>query len=46
MIGHVWSSELAAVLEELYPELVEQGFSLSTISKIMMGTLDYEDSWD
>ncbi len=46
MIGHVWSSELAAVLEGLYPELVEQGFSLSTISKIMMGTLDYEDSWD
>ncbi len=46
MIGHVWSSELAAVLEELYPEMVEQGYSLSTISKVMMGTFDHDDSWD
>jgi polysaccharide deacetylase 2 family uncharacterized protein YibQ len=46
MIGHVWSSELAATLEELYPELIEQGFSLSTISKIMMGSIDYDDFWD
>lgn len=46
MIGHVWSSELAATLEELYPEMVEQGFSLSTISKVMMGTFDNDDSWD
>jgi polysaccharide deacetylase 2 family uncharacterized protein YibQ len=46
MIGHVWSSELASTLEELYPEMVEQGFSLSTISKVMMGTIDYDDSWD
>jgi polysaccharide deacetylase 2 family uncharacterized protein YibQ len=46
MIGHVWSSELAATLAELYPEMVEQGFSLSTISKVMMGTIDYDDSWD
>jgi polysaccharide deacetylase 2 family uncharacterized protein YibQ len=36
MIGHVWSSELAQTLTELYPQLVEQGFSLSTISKVMM----------
>ena len=27
MIGHVWSSELAATLEELYPELIAQGFT-------------------
>ncbi|MDR2900491.1 MAG: divergent polysaccharide deacetylase family protein [Treponema sp.] len=46
MIGHVWSSELAATLEELYPELIEQGFSLSTISKIMMGTIDNDGFWD
>jgi polysaccharide deacetylase 2 family uncharacterized protein YibQ len=36
MIGHTWSTELAATLEELYPGLVEQGFSLSTVSRFMM----------
>lgn len=45
MIGHTWSNELAATLEELYPELIEQGYSLTTISRFMMG-LDDEDSWD
>lgn len=32
MIGHVWSKDLAAILEELYPELVERGYSFSTVS--------------
>lgn len=36
MIGHVWSAQLAQTLAELYPQLVEQGFSMSTISQIMM----------
>jgi polysaccharide deacetylase 2 family uncharacterized protein YibQ len=36
MIGHTWSTELAATLEEVYPDLVEEGFSLSTISRVMM----------
>lgn len=36
MIGHVWSADLAQTLSELYPQLIEQGFSLSTISRIMM----------
>jgi polysaccharide deacetylase 2 family uncharacterized protein YibQ len=45
MIGHTWSNELAATLEELYPELIEQGYSLSTISRFMMG-LDDEDPWN
>ncbi|MBN1243913.1 MAG: divergent polysaccharide deacetylase family protein [Spirochaetales bacterium] len=40
MIGHVWSAELADTLMQLYPELVERGFSLSTISRIMMDELD------
>jgi len=35
MIGHVWSSKLASTLMEIYPELVEQGYSLSTISQYM-----------
>jgi polysaccharide deacetylase 2 family uncharacterized protein YibQ len=43
LIGHTWSSELAATLEELYPGLVEEGYSLSTISRYMMG---YDSSWD
>ena len=46
MIGHAWSAELASTLRELYPELIEQGFSLSTIAKIMMGTVDDEDFGD
>ena len=46
MIGHAWSSELASTLRELYPELIEQGFSLSTISRIMMGTYDDEGFGD
>jgi polysaccharide deacetylase 2 family uncharacterized protein YibQ len=43
MIGHTWSAELAATLEELYPDLIAQGFSLSTISRIMMDTGAKED---
>jgi len=34
MIGHIWSNELASVLTEMYPELVSQGFSLSTIARL------------
>lgn len=40
MIGHVWSADLAATLMELYPRLVEEGFSLSTISEIMLEEAD------
>jgi polysaccharide deacetylase 2 family uncharacterized protein YibQ len=36
MIGHIWSTELASTLQELYPLLVEEGFSLSTISRLMI----------
>ena len=34
MIGHIWSADLANVLSEMYPELVSQGYSLSTIARI------------
>jgi len=37
MIGHTWSPELAGVLIELYPKLVEQGYSFSTVSRYMKG---------
>jgi len=40
MIGHIWSADLAATLRELYPQLVEEGFSLSTISRIMIEEAD------
>jgi polysaccharide deacetylase 2 family uncharacterized protein YibQ len=43
MIGHTWSSDLAATLEELYPGLVEEGYSLTTISRFMM---EDDGSWD
>lgn len=34
MIGHVWSNDLADILTGMYPELVSQGFSLSTIASL------------
>jgi polysaccharide deacetylase 2 family uncharacterized protein YibQ len=37
MIGHTWSPELAGVLAELYPKLVEQGYSFTTVSRYMKG---------
>ncbi|MHB9291463.1 hypothetical protein Holit_00540 [Hollandina sp. SP2] len=35
MIGHTWSSELAATLAELYPALIKQGYSFTTVSRFM-----------
>ena len=35
LIGHTWSPELAATLEELYPALVERGYSFATLSRFM-----------
>lgn len=41
MIGHIWSSDLAAILTEMYPDLVSQGFSLSTIARLAtLGDID------
>ncbi|MDR3335903.1 MAG: divergent polysaccharide deacetylase family protein [Treponema sp.] len=37
MIGHTWSSELAEVLTSLYPKLIEQGYTFSTVSRYMKG---------
>ena len=34
MIGHIWSNSLASILAEMYPEMIEQGYSLSTIARI------------
>ncbi len=46
MIGHVWSADLAQILRDLYPELIDQGFSLSTVAKMIMGTADDEGFGD
>ncbi|MDR1029991.1 MAG: divergent polysaccharide deacetylase family protein [Treponema sp.] len=35
LIGHAWSPELAALLDDLYPELVKQGYSFATISRLI-----------
>ncbi|GHV01485.1 hypothetical protein FACS189483_11520 [Spirochaetia bacterium] len=37
MIGHTWSPDLAPVLETLYPELLDQGYTLTTASRYMGG---------
>jgi polysaccharide deacetylase 2 family uncharacterized protein YibQ len=37
MIGHTWSPELAPLLTELYPKLVEQGYVFSTASRFIKG---------
>jgi polysaccharide deacetylase 2 family uncharacterized protein YibQ len=36
MIGHVWSDELAQILQEMYPELVEEGYTLSSIARMVL----------
>jgi len=37
MIGHVWSPELAPLLNELYRNLVDQGFTFATASQLIAG---------
>jgi len=44
MIGHVWSAELAQTLTDLYPQLVAEGFSLSTISRLMVQEAEEDDA--
>ena len=47
MIGHVWSSELAQALMDLYPHLVAEGYSLSTITHYMLSeSVDDADTRD
>jgi polysaccharide deacetylase 2 family uncharacterized protein YibQ len=44
MIGHVWSAELAQTLLDLYPQLADEGFSLSTISRLMLDEAGEDDA--
>jgi polysaccharide deacetylase 2 family uncharacterized protein YibQ len=43
MIGHVWSAELAQAIMELYPHLVEEGYSLSTITRYMLAEAEGDE---
>lgn len=44
MIGHVWSAELAQTLTDIYPHLIAEGFSLSTISRYMIQEASEDDA--
>ncbi|GHV85563.1 hypothetical protein AGMMS50230_11710 [Spirochaetia bacterium] len=35
LIGHTWSPKLAAILTEMYPKLIQRGFSFATVSRAM-----------
>ena len=35
MIGHVWSNELGKIITELYPELMEEGYRLGTLTELI-----------
>jgi len=37
MIGHAWTQGLADILMEVYPQLIEEGYSLVEIKDILMG---------
>lgn len=39
MIGHVWSSELANTMMEIYPNLIEDGFTLEEVSDLILGDM-------
>ena len=44
MIGHVTSSELAETLLELYPSLIEDGYTFEEISEYIFRKESYEGS--
>ena len=35
MIGHVWSPELAPLLKEMYADLIERGYSFSSVADVI-----------
>lgn len=35
LIGHAWSPRLPAILTEMYPQLIKQGFSFATVSSVL-----------
>jgi len=35
MIGHVWSQELADIIFDLYPEILERGYEFTTLAQLL-----------
>ncbi|MCK5154498.1 MAG: divergent polysaccharide deacetylase family protein [Spirochaetales bacterium] len=45
MIGHIWTDELAGILLELYPSLLENNYILNNLTELFTGKEFDEDSW-
>ncbi len=45
MIGHIWTEELAGILLDLYPSLLENNYALNNLTDLFTGNDTDEDSW-
>lgn len=45
MIGHIWTEELADILLELYPSLLENNYVLNNLTQLFTGNEFDEDTW-
>lgn len=45
MIGHIWTEDLADILLNLYPLLLENNYALNNLTELFTGKEFYEDSW-
>lgn len=45
MIGHIWTDELASILLDLYPSLLENNYVLNNLTELFTGNEFDEDSW-
>jgi len=45
MIGHIWTEELADILLELYPVLLENNYVLNNLTDLFTGNDFNEDTW-
>ena len=45
MIGHIWTEELASILLDLYPYLLENNYALNNLTELFIGNELDEDPW-
>lgn len=45
MIGHIWTEDLADILLDLYPFMLENNFALNNLTELFTGNEFDEDSW-
>ncbi len=45
MIGHIWTEELASILLDLYPSLLENNYVLNNLTELFTGNEFDEDPW-